>query len=294
MRNALPLWLQNISESLDPALYARRVGFDPYEWQTKALDPTRHRIALLSARQVGKSTVVAVRAVHTAIFHPRSLIIIVSPSQQQSRELMIKIEDVLAMDGTLQMENDAAFEKVFTNKSRIVALPGTERSTRGYSNPKLIIIDEAARVLDETYKALRPMMVGGKTDLILLTTPFGKRGFFHKVWEDTAERWTKIEVPAAWRLVNGELLVPEPEQQYRARRAKKGILGFYSPRHTEAFMREELEEMKDSAWFNQEYGVEFVDPEGGLFDMDAVLESLDESTSMLDLDEIRDAQELEV
>ncbi|MCH8476386.1 MAG: terminase family protein [Wenzhouxiangella sp.] len=250
---------------------------------------------MLSARQVGKSTIIAVRACHKAIYEPNSLILIVSPSQQQSRELMIKIEDVLSMDGTAKLETDAHFEKVFANGSRIVALPGTERSTRGYSNPALIIIDEAARVLDETYKSLRPMMVGGTTDLILLTTPFGRRGFFHRIWADESRtRWTKIEVASGWTLKGGELITPEPEKVYQKRRLKVGVKAFYSPRHTERFMLEELEEMDDPAWFNQEYGVEFVDPEGGLFDMEAVLASMDDSAPAIEINEIGEAQVMEL
>lgn len=288
-------YLSKIAESLDPVLYAKRCGFHPYEWQKIALDPTRSRIAVLSARQVGKSTIIAVRACHKAVYAPGSLILIVSPSQQQSRELMIKIEDVLAMDGTVELENDAHFEKVFKNGSRIVALPGTERSTRGYSNPALIIIDEAARVLDETYKSMRPMMVGMTTDLVLLTTPFGKRGFFHRIWMDEKRRrWTKIEVSSGWRLVDGRLAIPEPEEQYRQRRMIQGVEAYYSPRHTEQFMREELEEMDDPSWFNQEYGVEFIDPEGGLFDMDAVLAAISDDAPQIDVHTVSEARAIDV
>lgn len=288
-------YLRQIAETLDPVEYAHRIGFKPFEWQCEALDITRNRIAVLSARQVGKSTVIAVRATHRAIFYPNSLILIVSPSQQQSRELMIKIEDVLAMDGTAKIESDAHFEKTFENGSRIVALPGTERSTRGYSNPALIIIDEAARVLDETYKSLRPMMVGGTTDLVLLTTPFGRRGFFHRIWSDPGrERWTKIEVSSGWRLEDGRLIVPIPEMEYRKRRAKDRVIAYYSPRHTKEFMLEELEEMDDTSWFNQEYSVEFVDPEGGLFNMDSVLAAIDDNVKPMEIGEVETVKALEI
>ena len=48
----------------------------------------------------------------------------------------------------------------FPNGSRIVGLPGKEDTIRGYSEVSLLIIDEAARVTDEMYKALRPMLTG--------------------------------------------------------------------------------------------------------------------------------------
>ena len=42
------------------------------------------------------------------------------------------------------------------NGSRIVALPGSERTTRGYAGARLVILDEAARIEDDLLAALRP------------------------------------------------------------------------------------------------------------------------------------------
>ena len=50
----------------------------------------------------------------------------------------------------------------FPNGSRIVGLPGKGNTLRGYSEVSLMIIDEAARVPDEMYKALRPSMAVGE------------------------------------------------------------------------------------------------------------------------------------
>jgi 2-polyprenyl-6-methoxyphenol hydroxylase-like FAD-dependent oxidoreductase len=45
------------------------------------------------------------------------------------------------------------------NGSRVIALPGDERTVRGYSAAALIIVDEAARVEDALWTAVRPMLV---------------------------------------------------------------------------------------------------------------------------------------
>ena len=70
------------------------------------------------------------------------------------------------------------------NGSRILALPGTEKTVRGYAQASLVVIDEAARVEDELIAAVRPMLAvsegGGR--LIALTTPAGKRGWFFDAW----------------------------------------------------------------------------------------------------------------
>jgi hypothetical protein len=52
----------------------------------------------------------------------------------------------------------------------------------------LVIIDEAARVPDELYKALRPMLTVADGDLWLWSTPFGKAGFFPDNWAYGARR----------------------------------------------------------------------------------------------------------
>ena len=68
------------------------------------------------------------------------------------------------------------------NGSRIVALPGNERTVRGYAAADLIIIDEANRVEDDLISAVRPMMATSQGRLIALTTPAGKRGWFYESW----------------------------------------------------------------------------------------------------------------
>jgi len=57
-------------------------------------------------------------------------------------------------------------------------------------------VDEAARVDDELYFALRPMLAVSGGALMMLTTPYGKRGVFFEVWTGGAG-WERYEVPAS-------------------------------------------------------------------------------------------------
>ncbi|HZZ80266.1 MAG TPA: terminase family protein [Gemmataceae bacterium] len=81
------------------------------------------------------------------------------------------------------------------NGSRILSLPGTEKTVRGYSGVALLIIDEAARVDDALYRAVRPMLAVSKGRLIALSTPFGKRGWFHDAWH-SEEPWQRLRITA--------------------------------------------------------------------------------------------------
>ena len=57
------------------------------------------------------------------------------------------------------------------------ALLGTEKTIRGFSGAVLLIVDEAARVDDALYYALKPMLAVSGGSLLMLSTPYGLRGF---------------------------------------------------------------------------------------------------------------------
>lgn len=264
---------RTLAAALDPVSYLESLGIGPYHWQREALNPSIRRLIFLAARQAGKSTIVAAKTMHRAKHNANFLSLIICPSQDQSKELVKKIDQFINLDRALpELIRDSTFEKEFANGSRIVALPGSERSVRSYSGPGMIIIDEAARVLDETYMALRPMMTGADTELVLMSTPAGKRGFFFREW-DQGTGWTKIEVNVAFRYREGKLVDGPPEAEYRAQRAKDGVSAYYSPRHTREFLEQELSTTPEY-WFLQEYGCQFVDPENQIFSYDLIKDAL--------------------
>jgi hypothetical protein len=84
----------------------------------------------------------------------------------------------------------------FPNQSRIVGLPATEATNRGFSAVSLLLVDEAARVSDHLYMALRPMLAVSAGSLWLMSTPFGKRGFFYETWAHGGPDWERISAPA--------------------------------------------------------------------------------------------------
>ena len=92
-------------------------------------------------------------------------------------------------------ETETALTLQLHNKSRIVSLPGKEQTVRGFSGVSLLIVDEAARVADALYYAVRPMLAVSQGRLILLSTPFGKRGFFFNEWTESAA-WKRIKITA--------------------------------------------------------------------------------------------------
>jgi hypothetical protein len=139
-----------------------------------------------------------------------------------------------------ELTAESALRAEYSNGSRVIALPGSERTTRGYAGAKLIVLDEASRVEDNLMAALRPMMATVDGSLIALTTPAGKRGWFYEAWINGDSTWHRVRVPAS-----------------------------DCPRLSKDFLAEELREL-GPMMFKQEYELEFLDDAEAMFTVEVV------------------------
>ena len=178
--------LTDLALAINPVKFAQSsLGLDPDPWQRELLLSSEKRTILNCSRQSGKSTITAILALHHALNDPGALVLVLSPSLRQSGELFKKVMGFYKDVGRpIASETETALTLQLHNKSRIVSLPGKEQTVRGFSGVSLLIVDEAARVADELYYAIRPMLAVSQGRLILLSTPFGKRGFFFNEWTD--------------------------------------------------------------------------------------------------------------
>ncbi len=183
--------------ALDPVRFAKRAGIEADGWQVDLLHSSAREILLNVHRQGGKSSIAAVLGVHQAIYVPRSLVLLVSPSQRQSAELGRKCRDIFhAVGEQIAPEAESVTRLELPNGSRILSLPGSEQTIRGFSRPDLIIEDEAARCEDALYRALRPMRATSQGRLILMSTPWGRRGHFFEEWENGGRGWLRVRATA--------------------------------------------------------------------------------------------------
>ena len=236
----------DLAGALDPACYALAAGIEPDPWQERLLRSAAPRILINASRQSGKSTTTASLAAHTAVYRARSLTLLLSPTLRQSGELFKKVQGTLhAHPAPPAVQSETALTLTLKNGSRIVSLPGSEESVRGYSAVDLLIVDEASRVSDALYYSIRPMLAVSRGRLLALSTPFGTRGWWYEAWV-SAQSWERYEVPA--RLC---------------------------PRISAEFLAEERESMGDW-WYRQEYGCEFIDAQSAAFaraDIDRAFDS---------------------
>jgi hypothetical protein len=193
--NELKRQVSQFASCLDAVEYARRVlGFQADARQAEVIEARAPRLMLCCSRQWGKSTTAAALVAHRVVREAGALVLCVAPTLRQSAELIRKVGAFLGKAGVPFHGGRLGCE--LKNGSRVVAVPGNEANVRGFSAPALIVIDEAARVPDVLYQALRPMLVVGRGDLALLSTPFGERGFFWKEWTAGGDGWTRVLGPA--------------------------------------------------------------------------------------------------
>lgn len=227
-------------------------GFDLDAWQEKVLLWDGQNIVLNCARQSGKSTIAGLLALYLTASKDKHLILIVSPSERQSGELFRKIRGFIR-ELPIEMMPEIVIDNVlsceFDNGSRIVALPGTEKTIRSFSGVDLLIEDEAARVPDDLHYAVRPMLAVSKGKHMLLSTPFGTKGHFADALDDPA--WEKITVPAT-----------------------------ENPRITKEFLDQEKKSMGEW-WFNQEYMCIPMEDIDSVFSMDIIRSALDQNIKPL-------------
>jgi hypothetical protein len=235
----------------DPLFFARHsLNFAPDPWQERVLSWQEKRLLLNCCRQSGKSTLTSIRALHQALYFAHSLILLLSPTLRQSQELFRKVTDFLArLPVKPELVEDNKLSLQMKNGSRIVSLPSKEANIRGYSGASLIVIDEAARVLDDLYLAIRPMLAVSGGQLICLSTPFGRRGFFYNEWEN-GEGWDKVMITAD-----------------------------QCPRISPEFLAEEKKTMP-ALWYEAEYLCRFTDTIDSAFSSDDIAAALSDDSVM--------------
>lgn len=218
----------------DPARIMAKLTPDP--WQAQLLRCSDSRILMLCSRQSGKSQTAAALALKAALLEAPALVLLLSPTLRQSGELFR--DKVLplwrALGSPYRDRPPSQLVLELANGSRIISLPGEESNIRCYSGVRCLIIDEAARVPDALYFAVRPMLAVSRGRLVCLSSAWAKLGWFYKTWTDASD-WQRVKVRA-----------------------------YDCPRITAEFLEEERRAL-GGRWFAMEYEGEFGDAVDSVF-----------------------------
>lgn len=220
--------LRHLLHIEDPVAWCRdRLKFEPDPWQCRLLCSQARKIIVNIARQQGKSTTAAAKALHRAVLFPKSVILIVAPAIKQAVELRRKVDDFLLelkdVNAKISAKNREELE--LDNGSRIIILAADEDTVRSYT-ADMIIEDESAMVPENVYQAMKPMLLVRDGQHILLGTPKGlRRHHFPDIWHDVDSKWERYEV-TAWsntRIVNNKMKLTED----RAEQERLGRLWWF-------------------------------------------------------------------
>ncbi len=240
---------KDFARALNPVLLARDCGIEPDPVQAQLLTSPGRRLLVNCCRQWGKSTTTALMALHEALYNAPAMIILISPSQPQSTELFKKMHSFWErLAGAPEAQQESLTRMQLANGSRVVSLPGSEKTTRGYSGATLVVMDEASRVPDELLASVRPMLATTGGRFIALSTPAGKRGWFYESWT-RGDGWERVSVK-----------------------------GSECPRIAPAFLAEEREALGPLR-FSEEYECQFVDAETSVFNTELIEQALTDDFS---------------
>lgn len=259
-----------LAKSLSPSLYLKSLGFKAFDWQNMVVESKEKRLILMCSRQAGKSTIVSSMPCHAAKYQKKSLSIVMAPSEAQAKEDMVKVKDFIARDPTYPSLRKCSEEQIeLSNGSRIIVVAATDKSARGYSRPRVVVLDEASRIPDVVYRSGVVPMVNKSPDsqIVMLSTPYGQQGFFYDTWK-TSNRYKKIFVRTPWDVDPDDptRLIPSvPEDMFISCCAEKGIIGMYSPNHMD--YDDQMGNLSDvgSRQYRQEFCCDFVEVEGQVF-----------------------------
>ena len=171
-----------------------QIKLDP--WQQEVMD-TDGDICLRSGRQVGKSTVISIKAALYALQNKKCSVLVIASVERQAQLLFEKtlayIHDNYKKDIKLGKDRPTKHIINLKNGSIIRCLPTglSGYGIRGYT-VDLLIADEAAFIPEDVWTAVTPMLAVTRGIKILLSTPFGKGGYFYECFKD--ENYTSFHV----------------------------------------------------------------------------------------------------
>jgi len=214
------------------------IGIEPFPYQKTFMDSNSDRKVFVAGRQVGKSRVASWMALHYAITHPDSLVLLTADALRQSSELFSQLQSEINNSGLADdqwgIERSTQTEIEFSHNSRIKVVPTGRNGNkiRGFT-ADLIIIDEAAFVENSIFEeVIEPMTLVSEGTIVLCSTPYGASGYFYNKAQEAdldGTRWEKTSVSSYDNPKIDEDDIEELKKGKTRNQIKQEILGEFVP-----------------------------------------------------------------
>lgn len=158
------------------------------DWQRQIV-AHEGNLCVRSGRQCGKSTAISWKVGKYALTHPNKTIMVISAVERQALLLFEKILSYVVLKSKISIKtgkNKPTKHKIqLKNGSVIHCLPTGESGygIRGFTID-MLVADEAAFISEDVWQAVTPMLAVTKGSIILLSTPFGREGYFARCFKD--------------------------------------------------------------------------------------------------------------
>lgn len=232
---------RDLARMLDRGRWFPDAGYQPDAWQSAAVRSPSKRQLWNVHRQGGKSLTAGVKALGKAVEEPGAPVLVIAPAMRQAAETIRTVLDLHSrVSGLPSIVNQSVHRLELSTGSRIISLPSSEGTIRGFSKVALLILDEASRIPDEIIAACRPMLAVSDGEMVALSTPRGTIGWFWEQWQNGADTWERVRVPVT-----------------------------ECPRIGAEFLTEEMRLLGPSL-YNQEYLCEFVSDDSQVFPSEVI------------------------
>jgi hypothetical protein len=187
------------SRATDIVAFAHELCIKPDTKQRALLTSVSKEVLVVCTRQWGKSTCVSLISLHHALYPGQipAMVILISPSLKQSTELFRKVMAFYRrLPGVPEPIKETMTELELPNGSRIISLPASEETVRGYSAATLLVVDESGNVPEDLLTACEPMLATTDGRFLAIGTPKGRRGWFFEEWTE-GEGYERISARAS-------------------------------------------------------------------------------------------------
>lgn len=166
------------------------------QWQKEILEHDGNML-LCTGRQVGKTTIFAIKAAEYMLNNPASRIIVVSLTEDQAHLIVIMILTYLEKNYITQIAKGklkpTKSKIALKNKSSVLSRPvgNTGDAVRGFTGD-VLIIDEAAGMPEMMWAGAKPTLASTGGQIWMCSTPRGKIGYFYECWLNKNKRYKVV------------------------------------------------------------------------------------------------------
>lgn len=170
-------------------------------WQQEVFDDMKEQFTsskifvVKSKRQVGKSILAIVELLYYSTYKFKRTSVVVEPTLNQSRRVFKQFVDLLDGTGAILSCNETLLQIKLCNSSEILFKSAEQRDAlRGFTVNGLLVIDEAAFIMDEIFDLLFPCVDANRAPILMISTPLFTSGKFYNYYSlgfDTTQEKVK-------------------------------------------------------------------------------------------------------